>query len=80
MLSELVEAIATGRLEIPIAGVYHLADVREAYKELEKRYTHGKIVLVPQTYCCAPPPTRFCSSLAPLFLLCGCPPAVLPKR
>lgn len=47
VLSELAEAIATGRLEIPIAAVYHLADVREAYKELEKRHTHGKIVLVP---------------------------------
>jgi len=47
VLAELAEAIATGRLEIPIAGVYHLADVREAYKELEKRHTHGKIVLVP---------------------------------
>ena len=47
VLSELAEMIATGRLEIPIAKVYHLADVREAYRELEQHHTHGKIVLVP---------------------------------
>jgi NADPH:quinone reductase-like Zn-dependent oxidoreductase len=47
VLSELAEMIATGRLEIPIARVYHLADVRDAFRELEKHHTHGKIVLVP---------------------------------
>jgi NADPH:quinone reductase-like Zn-dependent oxidoreductase len=47
VLSELAEQIAAGRLEIPIAGVYHLTDVRNAYRELEKHHTHGKIVLVP---------------------------------
>jgi NADPH:quinone reductase-like Zn-dependent oxidoreductase len=47
VLAELADLIATGRLEIPIAKVYHLADVREAYKELEQHHTHGKIVLVP---------------------------------
>jgi NADPH:quinone reductase-like Zn-dependent oxidoreductase len=36
-----------GRLEIPIAKVYHLADVREAYQDLSRRRTRGKIVLVP---------------------------------
>ena len=43
-LSDLIEA---GRLEVPIAKVYHLADVREAYRDLARRHTHGKIVLVP---------------------------------
>jgi NADPH:quinone reductase-like Zn-dependent oxidoreductase len=47
VLAELAGLIATGRLEIPIAKVYHLADVRDAYKELEQHHTHGKIVLVP---------------------------------
>ncbi len=47
VLAELAELIVTGRLEIPIANVYRLADVREAYTELEKHHTHGKIVLVP---------------------------------
>ena len=39
--------IAGGQLEVPIANVYPLAQVREAYTELERRHTHGKIVLVP---------------------------------
>jgi NADPH:quinone reductase-like Zn-dependent oxidoreductase len=47
VLAELAGLIATGRLEIPIANVYHLVDVRDAYRELEKEHTHGKIVLVP---------------------------------
>jgi NADPH:quinone reductase-like Zn-dependent oxidoreductase len=34
-------------LEIPIARVYPLAEVRAAYRELERRDTLGKIVLVP---------------------------------
>ena len=40
-------AIAAGRLEIPIAKVYPLDEVREAYRELEQRHTRGKIVLEP---------------------------------
>jgi NADPH:quinone reductase-like Zn-dependent oxidoreductase len=47
VLAELAGLIATGRLEIPIAHVYQLSEVREAYRELEKRHTRGKIVLVP---------------------------------
>jgi len=47
VLAELAEMIAKGELEIPIAHVYQLADVRKAYHELEKRHTQGKIVLVP---------------------------------
>ena len=47
VLAELASLIDTGRLEIPIAKVYHLADVREAYQDLAKRHTRGKIVLVP---------------------------------
>jgi NADPH:quinone reductase-like Zn-dependent oxidoreductase len=47
VLAELAGWIASGVLEIPIAKVYPLADVRDAYRELEQRHTRGKIVLVP---------------------------------
>jgi NADPH:quinone reductase-like Zn-dependent oxidoreductase len=47
VLAELADQIEKGRLEIPIAGTYPLMQVKEAYRELEKRHTHGKIVLVP---------------------------------
>ncbi len=44
---ELAGLIADGHPEVPIANVYPLARVREAYTELERRHTHGKIVLRP---------------------------------
>ena len=47
VLAELAGLIAEGHLEVPIANVYPLAQVREAYTELERRHTHGKIVLRP---------------------------------
>ena len=47
VLAELAGLIADGHLEVPIADVYPLARVREAYTELERRHTHGKIVLRP---------------------------------
>lgn len=47
VLGELAGLIAAGRLDIPIAKVYPLAQVREAYRELEQRHTRGKIVLEP---------------------------------
>jgi NADPH:quinone reductase-like Zn-dependent oxidoreductase len=47
VLAELAGLIADGHLEVPIANVYPLAQVREAYTELELRHTHGKIVLRP---------------------------------
>jgi NADPH:quinone reductase-like Zn-dependent oxidoreductase len=46
-LAELAGLIDKGIVEIPIARVYPLAEVREAYRELERRHTHGKIVLKP---------------------------------
>jgi NADPH:quinone reductase-like Zn-dependent oxidoreductase len=48
VLAELAALIADGQLEVPIANVYPLAQVREAYTELERRHTHGKIVLMPE--------------------------------
>lgn len=47
VLADLAQLIDQGELEIPIARVYPLAAVREAYRELAQRHTLGKIVLVP---------------------------------
>ena len=47
VLAQLADLIAAGKLEVPIAAVYPLDQVREAYRELEQRHTLGKIVLVP---------------------------------
>ncbi|MFC1437184.1 NADP-dependent oxidoreductase [Streptacidiphilus sp. N1-10] len=47
VLAELAELVADGRLEVPIARTYPLADVQDAYRELERNHTHGKIVLLP---------------------------------
>ena len=47
VLAELAQLIDQGALEIPIAHVYPLTEVQEAYRELEQRHTRGKIVLVP---------------------------------
>ena len=47
VLSAMAELVASGDIEIPIAATYPLEKVREAYAELEKRHTRGKIVLVP---------------------------------
>ena len=47
MLAELAGMIDRGELEVPIARVYPLDDVRDAYRELEQRHTRGKIVLIP---------------------------------
>ena len=47
VLAELADLIDKGQLEIPIAGVYPLEQVRDAFREVERGHTHGKIVLVP---------------------------------
>lgn len=47
VLAELAALISHGALEIPIAHVYPLSAVREAYQVLEQGHIHGKIVLVP---------------------------------
>ncbi len=47
VMAELAGLIASGRLEVPIARTYPLAEVRAAYRELEQRHTLGKIVLIP---------------------------------
>jgi len=47
LLAELAGLVAGGRLEIPIARTYPLDQVQDAFRELEQRRTHGKIVLLP---------------------------------
>ncbi len=47
ILSAVAELVASGDIEVPIAAVYPLEKVQEAYAELEQRHTRGKIVLVP---------------------------------
>jgi NADPH:quinone reductase-like Zn-dependent oxidoreductase len=46
-LGELAGLIAAGELEIPVATTYPLEQVREAFTELAKGHTRGKIVLIP---------------------------------
>jgi NADPH:quinone reductase-like Zn-dependent oxidoreductase len=47
VLAGLAHLIDEGRLEVPIANVYSLEDVRAAFRDLERRHTRGKIVLRP---------------------------------
>jgi NADPH:quinone reductase-like Zn-dependent oxidoreductase len=47
VLAELARLIDAGELEVPIARTFPLEQVRDAYTELERRHTRGKIVLTP---------------------------------
>jgi NADPH:quinone reductase-like Zn-dependent oxidoreductase len=47
VLAELADLVAAGELEVPVAEVYPLDQVREAFRRLEQRHTRGKIVLRP---------------------------------
>jgi NADPH:quinone reductase-like Zn-dependent oxidoreductase len=47
LLAEVTGLVADGSLEIPIARTFPLDQVRDAYRELAGRHTHGKIVLLP---------------------------------
>ena len=47
VVAELAALIAAGELEVPIAQVFSLDDVQDAYRTLEQRHTRGKIVLRP---------------------------------
>jgi len=46
-LGELAGLVAAGELEVPIAATYPLTQVRDAFAELAKGHTRGKIVLLP---------------------------------
>jgi NADPH:quinone reductase-like Zn-dependent oxidoreductase len=45
VLAVMAEHVAWGRLTVPIAAIYPLGQVREAYTELAGGHVHGKIVL-----------------------------------
>jgi NADPH:quinone reductase-like Zn-dependent oxidoreductase len=47
VVAELADIVARGVLEVPIAGVFALDDVRDAFRQLELRHTRGKLVLRP---------------------------------
>ena len=47
VMAELAGMISEGKLEVPISRVYPLAEVQDAYRELEQRHTRGKIVFTP---------------------------------
>jgi NADPH:quinone reductase-like Zn-dependent oxidoreductase len=46
-LAELAALIERGELDIPVAATYPLDKVRDAFTELERNHTRGKIVLTP---------------------------------
>jgi NADPH:quinone reductase-like Zn-dependent oxidoreductase len=47
VLVELAALLAEGELELPVAATYPLERAQDAYRELERHHTRGKIVLVP---------------------------------
>lgn len=47
VVAELADLAAAGTLTVPIAAAYPLDRVRDAYRELERGHTRGKIVLHP---------------------------------
>ncbi|MEU7769246.1 NADP-dependent oxidoreductase [Nocardia sp. NPDC049190] len=47
VLAELADQAAAGAIQVPIAAVYPLDRVQDAYRELERHHTRGKIVLHP---------------------------------
>lgn len=44
VVAELADLVARGELEVSIAGVFALDDVRDAYRKLELRHTRGRTV------------------------------------
>lgn len=46
-IGELLDAVASGRLEVVIGDVYPMSDVARAQIELQERRTHGKLLLDP---------------------------------
>ncbi|ALL56199.1 oxidoreductase, zinc-binding dehydrogenase family protein [Mycobacterium haemophilum DSM 44634] len=48
VLAEIAYLVATGAIEFDIAATFPLDQIVDAFEELERRHTHGKIVLLPQ--------------------------------
>jgi len=47
VLTEIADLVVSGAVDFDIAATYPLDRVADAYEELERRHTHGKIVLLP---------------------------------
>ncbi len=47
IIAELADLVDEGKLEVPVAEVFPLTQVRQAFELLERQHTRGKIVLVP---------------------------------
>jgi NADPH:quinone reductase-like Zn-dependent oxidoreductase len=47
VLTEMANLVATGTIDFDVAATFPLDRVADAFEELEKRHTHGKIVLLP---------------------------------
>jgi NADPH:quinone reductase len=47
VLTEMANLVATGAIDFDVAATFPLDRVADAFEELEKRHTHGKIVLLP---------------------------------
>jgi NADPH:quinone reductase-like Zn-dependent oxidoreductase len=47
VLTELAKLVDQGKLDVPIARAFPLDEVREAFLELERGHTRGKIVVIP---------------------------------
>ena len=47
VLTEMAGLVASGAIEVPIAATFPLDRVAEAFEQLERRHTRGKIVLIP---------------------------------
>jgi NADPH:quinone reductase len=47
VLTEIADLIAGGAVDLDIAATFPLDQVADAFEELERRHTHGKIVLLP---------------------------------
>jgi NADPH:quinone reductase len=47
VLTEIADLIASGAVDLDIAATFPLDQVADAFEELERRHTHGKIVLLP---------------------------------
>ena len=46
ILAELAGLVAEGKLDVPVAATFPLADVGTAFRQLEQGLTRGKIVFV----------------------------------
>jgi NADPH:quinone reductase len=47
VLAHMAELIASGQVEFPIAASFSLDEVQKAFELVERRHTHGKVVLIP---------------------------------